>query len=71
MKFFYWNLNEKEKLVRSFWFGLVAILLLALVVWKFIEDPLTAVIIVSILTVIYLIDISIKFRKYKMIKNNS
>jgi hypothetical protein len=60
MKLFLWNLDAKEKFVRTFWIGLFALIVLYAAVWY--KDIHLAIPI--IFTVVYLIDL---WRMYKKI----
>lgn len=65
MKFFYWNLNNKEKFNRSLWMGLVALLFLYVVVWFSVDDLTTKIVIPIILTALYVVDLFYRYRKSK------
>lgn len=65
MKFFYWNLNNKEKFIRSLWTGLLALLFLYVVVWYCIDDLTLKIEILIVCTMLYVIDLFDRYYKYK------
>jgi len=65
MKFFYWNLNNKEKFIRSLWTGLLALLFLYVVVWYCVDDLTLKIEIIIVCTTLYVIDLFDRYYKYK------
>lgn len=67
MKFFYWNLNNKEKFVRSLWTGLLALLFLYVVVWYYVDDLTIKIVFPITLTIVYIAGL---FYRYYKCRNN-
>jgi hypothetical protein len=65
MKFFFWELTNKQKFIRSLWTGLIALGLLYFVVFTYGEGLLITIILPVILTIVYLIDLWYRYLKYK------
>nr|WP_106779289.1 hypothetical protein [Lysinibacillus timonensis] len=65
MKFFFEELTNKQKLIRSLWTGLLALGLLYYVVFMYGEGLFIRIILPVILTIIYLIDLWCRYQKYK------
>lgn len=65
MKFFYWNLNNKEKFIRSLWTGLLALLFLYVVVWYCVDDLTIKIEILIVCTTLYVFDLFDRYYKYK------
>ncbi|WP_107838356.1 hypothetical protein [Metasolibacillus meyeri] len=65
MKFFYWNLNTKEKLIRSAWTGIVALVFLYMVLAFSLNDLSNQLFIGIGITVLYIFYIALLYRKLK------
>lgn len=65
MEIFYWNLSDKEKFIRSLWTGLVALLILYIVVSKYVDDLTMKILLLLASAVLYLIDLLIRYNKWK------
>ncbi|QDQ03040.1 hypothetical protein FOH38_22760 [Lysinibacillus fusiformis] len=65
MKFFYWNLNDKEKFIRSSWTGASALIFLYLVVGYYVDDLKTKIGVPIVLTLLYVVGLFFQYRKWK------
>lgn len=61
MKLFFWQLNDKEKLHRVFWTGLLVLTLLYAGVWYKGFNWIVP----FLLTALYIADVSIRYQKVK------
>lgn len=64
---FFWQLNNKEKFVRTLWMGLLALIFLYAVVWHYAAD----ITIPIVLTVLYIADLGLRYKKIKRSKVRS
>lgn len=63
MKFF-WQLDNKGKFIRALWMGLFALLFLYVVVWYYSAN----ITIPIVLTVLYIADLGLRYKKIKRSK---
>lgn len=71
MKFFYWNLDNKEKFIRSLWMGLLALLFLYVVVWYCVDDLTIKIVFPIGFTILYIIGLSYRYHKIKKMNKES
>lgn len=69
MKFFYWNLNDREKFVRSLWGGCGALLLLYMAAYTYEGGAFIKFYVPFLVTVCMLLSFIYQYRKMK--KGNS
>ncbi len=65
MRFFYWNLDNKEKFIRSLWMGLLALLFLYVVVWYYVDDLIIKIVLPITLTILYIVGLFYRYNKMK------
>ncbi len=65
MKFFFWKLDNKEKFIRAFWTGLLALIVLYVVCWYLVDDLIIKIVLPMALSIIYLVDLVFRFKKNK------
>ncbi|GKW46938.1 hypothetical protein NCCP2050_26300 [Planococcus sp. NCCP-2050] len=65
MKFFYWNLSDREKFIRSLWTGVLALGFLYVVVYMYEGGPFVKFYLPITVTLVMLISLIFKYRKYK------
>lgn len=63
VKFFYWNLNDKEKFIRSLWTGVLALIFLYVVIGYYVDDIEIGVPIAF--TLLYVVGLFFRYRKWK------
>ncbi|WP_107925155.1 hypothetical protein [Lysinibacillus parviboronicapiens] len=68
MKFFFWKLDNKEKFIRAFWTGLLALIVLYVVCWYLVDDLIIKIVLPMALSIIYLVDLVFRFKKIKRMK---
>ena len=71
MKFFFWELDNKEKFIRALWTGLLALVFLYVICWYFVDDLLIKIVIPLALTVIFITDLALRYKKMKRMKAQS
>jgi len=62
---FYWNLDNKEKFIRSLWTGLLALLFLYVVVWYCVDDITIKIVLPITLTILYIASLFYRYNKVK------
>ncbi|MGE7987924.1 hypothetical protein [Lysinibacillus fusiformis] len=62
---FYWDLNNKEKFIRSLWMGSLGLLFLYAVVWYCVDDETTKIIIPTIFTILYAAELFYRYHKWR------
>lgn len=65
MNFFYWNLDNKGKFIRSLWSGALALIFLYLVAWSYADNFVMKIGIPIILTLLYVVGVFYRYRKWK------
>jgi hypothetical protein len=68
MKFFFWKLDNKEKFIRVFWTGLLALIILYAVCWYLVDDLIIKIVLPITITVIYIIDLVFRYKKIEHMK---
>ena len=63
MRFFYWNLDNKEKFIRSLWMGLLALLFLYVVVWYCVDDLTIKIVFPITFTILFIVSLFYRYRK--------
>lgn len=71
MKFLFWQLDSKEKFIRAFWTGLVALIALYVVCWFVIDDLIIKLVIPSALTILFIVDLLLRYQKMKRMEVQS
>ena len=71
MKFFFWELDNKEKFIRAFWTGLLALIILYAVCWYLVDDLIIKIVLPVALTIIYIVDLVFRYKKMKRMKVQS
>ena len=67
MKLFFWQLGNKEKFIRALWMGLLALVFLYAAVWYYSADYTIPI----VLTVLYIADLGLRYKKIKRSKVHS
>lgn len=67
MKLFFWQLDNKEKFIRALWMGLLALTFLYTIVWYNSADFTIPI----VLTVLYIADLGLRYKKMKQSKVHS
>ncbi|MEZ0480374.1 hypothetical protein [Planococcus sp. SSTMD024] len=65
MKFFYWNLSDREKFIRSLWTGVLALGFLYFAAYMYEGGSFIKLYLPIIVTIGILISLIYKYRKYK------
>lgn len=65
MKFFYWDLDDKGKFIRSLWTGALALIFLYVVVWYYVDDLATRIGVPIVSTLLYVVGLLFQYRKWK------
>ena len=65
MKFFYWNLSDREKFIRSLWTGVLAVGFLYFAAYMYEGDTFVKIYLPIIVTLCMLISLVYKYWKYK------
>lgn len=65
MKFFYWNLSDREKFIRSLWTGIFALLFLYFAAYTYEGSLFVKLYLPIIATILMLLSLVYKYRKYK------
>ena len=65
MKLFFWKLNEKEKLIRSTWTGLLSLLILITVCWYYLDNFKLKILVPMMVAIIWAIELLILFKGWK------
>ena len=71
MKFFFWELDNKGKFIRALWTGLLALVFLYGVCWYFVDDLLIKTVIPFALTIIFITDLALRYKKIQRMKAQS
>ena len=61
MKFFFWQLDNKEKFTRALWTGFLGLIFLYVVVWYYAVDVIFPI----VLTALYMAYLVIRYKKIK------
>ncbi|WP_341963413.1 hypothetical protein NM897_16810 (plasmid) [Planococcus maritimus] len=67
MKFFYWNLSDREKFVRSLWTGVLVLVFLYFAAYMYEGGSFVKLYLPIIVTIVMLISLVFKYRKYKKV----
>lgn len=65
MTFFYWNLDNRGKLIRSLWTGALALIFLYVIAWYYADNFAMSIGVPIILTLLYVVDLFYRYRKWK------
>ena len=65
VNFFFWNLDNRGKFIRSLWSGALALLFLYGVVWFYAENFGMRLGVPITLTLLYIVDVLYRYRKWK------
>ena len=71
MKFLFWELDNKEKLFRAFWTGLLVLIVLYAICWYLLDDLIIKLVIPVALTIIFIVDLVLRYKKMKRVKVQS
>lgn len=65
MKFFYWNLSDREKFIRSLWTGVLALSFLYVAVYLYEGSLFVKFYLPIFVTIAMVVSLFLKYQKYK------